>query len=215
MLRTFLYLGRNGMAAAEDFGMGMLLVCLTALTLGRHIEWWWPLMGVPLGVLADSLLILRIKRGSVGNFNHHTMWTHWPLVMVPGCTAVAYAVAWALGLDATFWATATAACLLWHYLHDTPPLGMEGVQWFAPFIKRYVSYRGFEERSPSSTHYEEWMRRYWMRPSWLSVLELSVASVAFLATGILAHWNMLACIALLVVAWVAVAFVWSKRTQAL
>lgn len=152
--------------------MGALIAAATLSSLGVPVELWHLAVGAVLAVLPDFDIVEPILLGREVTSNHHLTLMHRPIVLIPLATLGA----WAVGGEA--WGLVAFLCVAWHYVHDTPPLGLDGIAWLWPFDTRYWSLWGPKEpRAASMTHYG-FLETYWLRLSPMLCMELGAGLMA-------------------------------------
>lgn len=152
----------NALAGLLDAAMGMAIVAGSSWALGMAVEPWALVIGAMLALLPDLDIVPAILRGRVVD-DHRGTWWHAPLVVVP------LAALLALILGGAYWAVVAIACVLWHYLHDTP----DGVRWLRPFSPYYWTYRGRHVRFAAK--HDTWLQETWGRESIRAWIELPAA----------------------------------------
>ena len=152
----------NALAGLLDAAMGMAIVAGSSWALGRPVEPEWLAVGASMALLPDFDIVPNILRGRVED-DHRATWWHAPLVVIP----IAMIIALALG--GAYWALVAAACLFWHYAHDT----FDGVRWFRPLSPYYWTYRGRHVRFAAK--HDTWLNETWGQESLRAWAELPLA----------------------------------------
>jgi hypothetical protein len=173
VMHRLLKLGANAMAGFLDFATGALIISLVAqIGFGFEVLLWYLPIGGILALLPDFDILWPILTGKKTRGNHHTTLMHRPSFLM----ILATVVAWLCG--GSLFAITAFVCLLWHYLHDTWPLGDDHIDWAWPFFER-----------PHRTDITpgEWLEKYWLQPSKKSVAEIGFGaiflSIALAQTG--------------------------------
>jgi len=164
------------LAAFMDFGVGILIaVLLWRVVYKTQPSFEVVCLGGFLALVPDFDIVAPILMQ--GSFvDHHQLPTHFPLFMVPTVAGALWVVNGRL-------ATLAAPCLLWHFVHDSPPLG-GGIAWLWPYSTDYWWF-GWHTMSGIFGNHVDFMRS-WDTPSWFALRELIVGSVALgVATVIL------------------------------
>ena len=188
------------MAGSLDLSIGGVIVALAYALLGdtATLPFIGALavlaLGAVFGVLPDFDIMGKMIRWKPIRFNHRHTLLHRPAFLLPlvalcgwlfGLLSERFLEEWFVG--AWFWCIVTILCVLWHFIHDTPPLSVGGIAWLWPFSKRYCSLKGLEESHPEpDSDWRELVRAHWLVPTYISELETWGASVAAgLAFGIM------------------------------
>ena len=162
----------NALAGFLDLSMGAALAAITLSAFGMRPELWHLAVGAALAVLPDFDILLPILRMREVTGNHHATLMHRPLLVMPAAALAAFL------LGGPAWGLAALLCVSWHFAHDTPPLGMDGIAWLWPFDERYWSPYGAAEPRISGLPHYEWLRKYWLTPSPLLLMEIGAGLMA-------------------------------------
>lgn len=162
----------NALAGSLDLCMGALIAAATLSSFGVHPTLWHLAAGAVLAVLPDFDVVLPILCMREVKGNHHTTLMHRPALIIPAAACAAYAV------GGPAWSMVALLCVSWHYLHDTPPLGMSGIAWLWPYDSRYWSPWGPAEPHTGGPGHHEWLKKYWMTLSPMLCMELGAGLMA-------------------------------------
>jgi hypothetical protein len=166
------YLLANGLAGYLDFCVGTLIAALVCAAFGVHPTLLALALGGVLALLPDFDIVWPILTDTLTHNHHHSL-MHRPAFLVPVVACAGWLVAGALG------AALAAACVLWHFVHDTPPFTLHNsVAWFWPLQKKL-------RREPTVGHHE-WLERYWLRVSTLLMVEVGAGTLALAAALVIA-----------------------------
>ncbi len=172
----------NALAGSLDFCMGALIAAATLSTLGMQPALWHLVVGGILALLPDFDILGPILLGHEVEGNHHVTLLHRPVLVIPAAALAGYL------LGGHAWALVAFLCVSWHYLHDTPPLGMGGIAWLWPLDSRYWSPWGPQEPHTAGMSHYEWLKKYWFTLSPTFCMEVGAGLVAlslalFIATS--------------------------------
>lgn len=168
-LRIFI---ANGLAGSLDLAMGALIAAATLSALGIQPELWHLAAGAALGVLPDVDMLFAVFSGREVTGNHHINITHRPIIVIPAAALAGYV------LGGQAWGLVTFLCVSWHFLHDTPPLGVSGIAWLWPYDHRYWSPWGPEEPHTAGVTHHEWLRKNWLTLSPMFCMEIGAGLMA-------------------------------------
>lgn len=169
----------SALAGSLDLGLGALIAGTVLTLAGVQPALWHLAVGGVLAVLPDFDIVSDVLRTKEPAGNHRVSPMHRPLLVIPAASLVAYI------LGGNTWTLITFLCVLWHYLHDTPPLSKGGISWLWPFDHRYWSLSGLEDTHKVVMSHHEWLKTYWMRPTKLSITEVGIGLLAFTAALII------------------------------
>lgn len=190
------------LAAYMDFGIGILIAAHLWTHWWRETPSFWTLfLGGALALLPDFDIVVPIFMGHVG-MDHHQLPTHFPAVMLVIPPALL------LALWGWRYATLGFVCILWHFIHDSPPLG-GGIAWLWPYSSEYVSLTGAHiPRPPLGS-----ILPMWGRPTGLAIFELTLGSVALIlaARVLLSLRYMVLGGAISACVWLAALMLWFPR----
>lgn len=162
----------NALAGSLDLSMGALIAAATLSSFGIQPELWHLALGAVLAVLPDFDIVVPILSGREAQGNHHTTLMHRPVLIIPAAALVAYIA------GGQAWGMVAFLCVSWHYLHDTPPLGMGGIAWLWPLDHRYWSPWGPSEPALGGMTHHAWLKKYWLQLSPLSSMEIGAGLMA-------------------------------------
>lgn len=172
----------NALAGFLDLGVGALIAAAVLSSLGiQPVLWHLAAAGV-LAVLPDFDILLPIISGREPVGNHRMTFMHRPLIVIPVVSLAAYL------LGGQAWGIVALLCVLWHYLHDTPPLSQGGIAWLWPYDSRYWSPWGPTEPKLGSMAHNEWLKKYWLQLSPLLCIEVGAGLMA-LALALFIVWQ--------------------------
>ncbi len=153
-----------------DVCVGIMLGTLVFKATNELALWRVGVTGL-LAVLPDIDIVWPVLRGRVHS-NHRLSPMHLPLPVLLVSTAVAGLVGgWG-------WADATFLCVLWHYIHDTPPLSTGVIPWLWPFVPRAPD----EEE----VDHHQWLKEHWLVMSPMLKREVGVGLGALCVAAIVA-----------------------------
>jgi hypothetical protein len=162
----------NALAGSLDAAMGALIAAAALSALGVQPTLWHLAFGSLLAVLPDFDMLVPILLGREVRGNHHVTLMHRPLLIIPAAALAAYLI------GGQAWSLVAFLCVSWHYLHDTPPLGVSGIAWLWPIDYRYWSPRGPEEPHMAGYTHHAWLKKYWMRLSPTLCMEVGAGLMA-------------------------------------
>lgn len=167
-MRELRWYAANLLAGFMDFGVGALIAA-AVFAAGGSAAWWQLLAGGFFALLPDMDNIWPILRGRVEK-DHHATVMHMPLLVLPLVAIAAFILGGAL------WGATALLCVLWHYVHDTPPLG-GGIRWLWPLG---------DEKMREQPYHELWIQKNWMRMSRMMVFEVGTGLAALVAAILIA-----------------------------
>lgn len=175
MERTRWFLG-SALVAYLDLCVGALIGTLVLPLFG--IEPTLPALAIAalLAILPDFDLIIPVLSGHVES-NHRTSLWHRPIVVLPLATIAA----WIVGGPG--WGATAFICVLWHYIHDTPPIGDSGsgVAWAWPWSERFITPLGVLNAQPWDNYQQELMlEKEWLTASPRSIFEIGAGTLILL-----------------------------------
>lgn len=175
MKRRILRLIGNGMAAALDVSIGMLIAALIARAISLDIEPYHLLAGALLALLPDFDIFLPVLKDDVGGLHRETL-MHRPALILPLSAIAGAAASYYTGTS--FWLFCSIICPLWHYLHDTSGwwFGAGGIAWAWPINDTLYTLKG--PWTPPHHEHAAWVEREWLTPSALSSKEIGAGSIA-------------------------------------
>lgn len=172
-MKTIRLLG-YGMAMMLDIAVGMFIILLASKIIGINLSIQNCLIGGMLGISPDvDILYMFIRKGKVYT-DHHQFISHRPIVGIALVTLIGWVIS---GID---WSITAAACVLWHYIHDTYGFGGGGIAWLWPVSGSYLSARGKmirPEDSEMNCDPEVWLHSRVLAPNKQPCVEFSLSAI--------------------------------------
>lgn len=156
----------NALAGILDLCVGAAIAATALRLAGAQIAPWHLAVGALLAVLPDLDILWPILSGQEAKGDHHLTLMHRPLLIIPAASLLMYA------LGGTAWEIIAFLCVTWHYLHDTPLFGSNGVAWLWPIYSG-----GVHPHGPDVSHHK-WLKENWMTLSPRLCMELGAGLVA-------------------------------------
>lgn len=202
----------NAFFGLLDLSVGGFIAYIAGITTGVTFNTFQYIAGSFLASSPDiDVAYMYLRKGRVYT-NHHEFVTHRPIIGIPIC----FLVCWAIG--GTTWGIIGGICVLWHYLHDTKDLFGGGIALFWPFSRNYHSILHktvTPEESAMNTEHNATLDTIILRPGKKVVVE-TTASTILLATVVGNTTNFAAAVAIAGFVWLNLICVWiifKKRNE--
>ena len=170
------WFGGSALVAYLDLCVGALIGALVFPLFAIEVTVVTLAVSAILALLPDFDLIIPVLRGHVDNNHRTTLW-HRPIVVLPTATIAA----WIVGGPG--WGAVTFICVLWHYIHDTPPIGDEGsgIAWAWPWSERFITPLVILDPQPWDNYqHTTALEREWLTPTPRSIAEMAIGSLILL-----------------------------------